>query len=108
MLIKIPLLANASTTTPGDPVLISGRPAGTFFRTASAAYSAGATITVYFDHAETPSGPWEQITQDEVATNQANVLRTFALPGGPFVWMRARLSAAPSAGDLSVNLYVDA
>lgn len=111
MLIKLPLLANANNTTPGTPVQIGGSLSGCFaIRTCSSSYSAGANIDLILERAEDVNGPWEPtaIATDTITADQAGVAKTTLLSDGPAIFVRARLSASPSAGDVSVNVYIEA
>ena len=112
MLIKIPLLENANSTTPGTPVQIGGTLVGAFLmRFCSATYTAGAAIDIAFERAEYESGPWEStpVAVNTIPqTGLAGEVVMLTLPSVPIIWLRARLSAAPSAGDVDVNLYVEA
>ena len=105
----IPILKNANSTTPGDPVLIAGNPQNSLlYITSSADYAASGTVVVVFEHAKDASGPWEQVSEQPWefgGSPLGNRLKTTAAPGGPHIWYRARLSAAPSAGSLSVDLF---
>ncbi len=110
MLIKIPLLDGANSTTPGTPVHIGGNLDGVFaIRTCSGAYAAAGSIDLSFERAETENGPWEPtaVATHAITSDQAGVPATIVLGAVPVIWLRAKLSAAPSAGSVDVNLYIE-
>ena len=106
----IPILKNANSTTPGDPVLIAGNPQSSLlYISTSTDYAQSAVIIIVFEHAKDAAGPWEQTSEQPLdfgGAPVANRLKTVAAPGGPHIWYRAKLSAAPSAGSISVDLFV--
>lgn len=112
MLLKFPLLSNANTTTPGSPVQIQGILKNAFcMRFCSGTYAAGAAIDVTIERAEFEAGPWEAtpIAVSSIPpSGLAGEVVTVSLPDTPAIWVRAKLSAAPSAGDVDLNLYIEA
>lgn len=111
MQVPLRLLEDKSDTTPGDAVPVQEFIyLGTFFTRPSSDYATALpNISVLYEISDSPTGPWKELDGINIAPADAGKMLVGGLQGvtsGHFIpWIRAKLSAAPSAGSVTANLY---
>ena len=111
MLLPIVLLDAKSDGAPGDPVpLFEFNPHRSCFIELSSDFT-GSNIDIDLEIANSKDGPWSQrgTVIHDLETAHAGKLIVELLSGQAsehFIpWMRAKLSAAPSTGSITIKLY---
>lgn len=108
MLVPAKLLDAKSDTTPGDAMPLQDfiYVASCFIKPSSD-FTASGGVSVLYEMSDDRNGPWKNI--DDQGVGSAGAMTVESLGGftsGHFIpWIRAKLSAAPLTGSVTVNVY---
>lgn len=107
-LVPIKILVAATTTTPGtaQPVNSWCEVAQTIFST-TGDYNAGGEVVATCEWSESSSGPWQTLQSSSFNPADASVQKNNHETAEYFIgYVRGKLSATPSSGSISGNVYV--